>query len=88
MCYVPIDLIVFLFVFTVVFTPKEEIDMQSDQKTIRTLLNCNLCERGMNPTINIYNDDTRLCNDCFYQLERAPEMVAKSIEWFLVGNVV
>jgi hypothetical protein len=62
--------------------------MQSDQKTIETLQNCDLCERRMNPTINIYRDDTRLCNDCFCRLERAPELVAKSMERFLIGNVV
>jgi hypothetical protein len=62
--------------------------MQSDQKTIGTLKSCDLCDQKMNPTIHIYGDDTRLCNDCFYRLERAPEMVAKSMERFLIGNVV
>ena len=62
--------------------------MNSDQRTIDTPQYCDLCQRRMNPTIHIYRDDTRLCNDGFCQLESAPEVVAKSIERFLIGNVV
>jgi ribosome-binding protein aMBF1 (putative translation factor) len=62
--------------------------MKSDQLPIDIPQYCDLCQRRMNPTIHIYGEDTRLCNDCYCQLESAPEVVAKSIERFLIGNVV
>lgn len=49
---------------------------------------CELCELKMNPTVKIYNNHTRLCTACFYQMEKLPEIVAKSVERFLLGNVV
>jgi formylmethanofuran dehydrogenase subunit E len=49
---------------------------------------CDLCERLMNPTVNIYNEDLYLCNACFYQMENLPPVVAKCVERFLIGNVV
>lgn len=49
---------------------------------------CGLCEQKMNPTVKIYNSDTRLCRTCFDRMEKMPEVVAKCVERFLVGNVV
>jgi formylmethanofuran dehydrogenase subunit E len=49
---------------------------------------CDLCERLMNPTVNIYKDDYRLCNACYYQMGQMPLVVVKCVERFLVGNVV
>lgn len=49
---------------------------------------CELCEQKMNPTVKIYNNDTRLCRTCFYHMETMPGAVAKCVERFLIGNVV
>ena len=49
---------------------------------------CELCEQKMNPTVNIYNNDTRLCNGCFEHMAKTPEVVANCMERFLIGNVV
>lgn len=62
--------------------------MLSDSKTIDTLQKCELCEQKMNPTVKIYNNDTRLCKTCFHQMGKLPDIVAKSVERFLIGNVV
>lgn len=62
--------------------------MNSEQQTIETPPNCDLCQRKMNPTIHIYKQDTHLCNDCFSQLESVPLVVAKCVERFLIGDVV
>ncbi|MGD9006809.1 MAG: hypothetical protein PVG41_02750 [Desulfobacteraceae bacterium] len=58
-------------------------------RRIRLLVEkCELCEQKMNPTVKIYNDDTRLCKTCFDHIENMPEVVAKCVERFLFGNVV
>jgi recombinational DNA repair protein (RecF pathway) len=49
---------------------------------------CGLCEQKMNPTVKIYNNDTRLCKTCFDHMENMPDVVAKCVERFLIGNVV
>lgn len=49
---------------------------------------CDLCERRMNPTVRIYNDNIHLCTACFEHVRNLPEILAKSIERFLMGNVV
>lgn len=63
-------------------------DMPPDGKTIDALQKCELCEQKMNPTVNIYNNNTRLCKACFHHMEKLPDIVAKSVERFLIGNVV
>ncbi len=62
--------------------------MKSDEQTINALQKCELCEQKMNPTVKIYNNDTRLCKACFHHMEKAPDIVAKCVERFLIGNVV
>ncbi len=62
--------------------------MKSDEQPIHALQKCELCEQKMNPTVKIYNNDTRLCKACFHHMEKLPEVVAKSVERFLIGNVV
>jgi hypothetical protein len=49
---------------------------------------CDLCERLMNPTVNIYKDAYHLCNDCYDQIWQMPPVMAKCVERFLIGNVV
>jgi hypothetical protein len=63
-------------------------NVRSDHKTIDDLQKCELCEQKMNPTVKIYNKDTHLCKVCFHHMERLPDIVAKSVERFLIGNVV
>jgi NAD-dependent SIR2 family protein deacetylase len=62
--------------------------MKSDEKSSDAIPKCDLCEQKMNPTVRIYNDNTRLCSACFHHMHNLPEIVAKSIERFLIGNVV
>ena len=63
-------------------------DKQSSDKQSDPLQRCDLCEQKMNPTVKIYNNDTRLCKTCFDHMESLPEAIAKSVERFLIGNVV
>jgi hypothetical protein len=53
-----------------------------------TILKCELCEQRMIPTVKIYNNNTRPCKTCFHHMESLPEVVAKCVERFLIGNVV
>ena len=62
--------------------------MNSDEQSNEAIPKCDLCERKMNPTVRIYNDNIRLCTACFQHIENMPEIVAKSVERFLIGNVV
>jgi recombinational DNA repair protein (RecF pathway) len=62
--------------------------MRSDKQTTDALQKCDLCEQKMNPTVKIYNNDTRLCKTCFNHMENMPEVVGKCVERFLIGNVV
>lgn len=62
--------------------------MHSDDQLSETVPKCDLCERKMNPTVRIYNDNTRLCSACFHHVEKLPDIVARSVERFLIGNVV
>jgi hypothetical protein len=71
--------------------PREKEDitgMNSDEQSNEAIPKCDLCERKMNPTVKIYNDNTFLCSACFYHIKNMPEIVAKSVERFLIGNVV
>jgi hypothetical protein len=61
---------------------------QSDKPSIDPVQRCDLCEQKINPTVKIYNNDIRLCKACFGHMENLPEVVAKSVERFLIGNVV
>ncbi len=61
--------------------------MKSDHQSIDSLQKCELCEQKMNPTVNIYKN-IRLCKACFHHMDKLPEVVAKSVERFLIGNVV
>lgn len=62
--------------------------MNSDDQMKKTNARWGLCERKMNPTVRIYDDNAHLCSTCLHRLQNLPEIVAKSIERFLVGNVV
>lgn len=62
--------------------------MKSDKRTTDALQKCELCEEKMNPTVKIYNHNTRLCKACFDHMENMPEVMAKCVERFLIGNVV
>lgn len=62
--------------------------MNSEDQLGKTIPRCNLCERKMNPTVRIYNDNIHLCSACFHRIRNLPEIVAESVERFLLGNVV
>ncbi len=62
--------------------------MKSDEQPIDALQKCELCEHIMNPTVKIYNNNIRLCKACFHHMGKMPEIVAKCVERFLIGNVV
>jgi hypothetical protein len=62
--------------------------MNSDYQSSEAIPECDLCERKMNPTVRIYNDIICLCSPCFHHIQNLPKNAAKSIERFLVGNVV
>jgi hypothetical protein len=68
---------------------KEDITgMKPDEKSNQAIPGCDLCEREMNPTVRIYNHNTRLCSACFQHIQNLPGIVAKGVERFLIGNVV
>lgn len=62
--------------------------MSLDKHACDDQQNCELCDQKMNPTVMIYNHHTRLCTSCYHHMEKMPDLVAKSIERFLIGNVV
>lgn len=62
--------------------------MIMEEQDIDTLQKCEFCERKMNPTVRIYKEHNRLCSICFANVENMPEIVLKSVERVLVGNVV
>jgi hypothetical protein len=64
------------------------IAMDKTSQTKEIQKKCDLCEQVMNPTILIYKDQTCLCKACYDHMLRMPEPLAKSVERFLIGNVV
>lgn len=48
---------------------------------------CDLCEQKMNPTVRVYNNNTFLYAVCFHHMKNLPDIAAKSLERFLIGNV-
>jgi UV DNA damage repair endonuclease len=62
--------------------------MKLEKQTFSTNQKCNLCEQKMNPTVNIYKEHHHLCKACYQRMQNIPEMVAKSVERWLNGNVV
>ena len=64
------------------------MNMQSYKQSIDPLQKCELCEQKMNPTAKIYKNHIHLCKACFHYMGGMPEIAAKRIERFLIGNVV
>ena len=62
--------------------------MKSDEQSNQAIPKGDLCERKMDPTERIYNHNMHLCSVCFQHIQNMPEIVAKSVERFLIGNVV
>jgi ribosome-binding protein aMBF1 (putative translation factor) len=62
--------------------------MKLDEQSTDTLQKCELCGHKMNPTVKIYNNDTRLCKACFNHMGNMPEIVEKCVSRFLIGNVL
>ena len=62
--------------------------MESKEQPTNASPKCDLCEQKMNPTVKVYNNHTFLCAACFHHMKNLPEIVAKSLERFLIGNVV
>lgn len=62
--------------------------MKSEEQSLSTSLKCDLCEQKMNPTVNIYKAHHNLCKACFQHMQNLPEVVAKSLDRWLNGNVV
>lgn len=61
--------------------------MRTDEPSCDVIPNCELCEKKLNPTVNLYHDIC-LCSDCFQHIQNLPPVVANSLERFLIGNVV
>jgi hypothetical protein len=62
--------------------------METNATTCAIQKKCELCEQAMNPTIHIYKDQICLCKTCFGHMQQMPEILEKSVERFLIGNVV
>ena len=62
--------------------------METNTPTKDVQKKCDLCEQTMNPTAHLYKDWTCLCKACFGHMQQMPEPLAKSVERFLIGNVV
>jgi hypothetical protein len=62
--------------------------MKTEPTTKELQQKCELCEQTMNPTIHIYKEQTSLCRACFGHMQQLPEPLVKSVERFLMGNVV
>jgi hypothetical protein len=60
----------------------------SDEPSIDAFRKWELCEQKMNPTVKIYNHNSRLGKACFHHMENLPQVVAKSVGPFLMGTVV
>lgn len=61
--------------------------MNSDEQSSEAIPKCDLCERKLNSAVRNYNR-THLCSVCFQRIQNLHEMVAKSVDRFLIGNVV
>ncbi len=61
--------------------------MDSNEQLRETLQKCDLCEQKINPAVKICNNIC-LCPACFHHIQKMPEIVAKNVERFLIGNVV
>jgi hypothetical protein len=61
--------------------------MKADELSRDVIPNCNLCDEKMNLTLDSRND-IYLCSECFQHTQDSPQIVAKSVERFLIGNVV
>ena len=62
--------------------------MESNNKNMDTAKKCEMCDRKMNPTVNVYKEDTRLRTARFGHLQGVPEHLARSVERFLIGNAL
>jgi hypothetical protein len=62
--------------------------MNSKEQPVDELQKCELCERKLNPSINIFNIHTCLCTACFQQMHTLPKIVANNLSRFLIGNVI
>ena len=62
--------------------------MESNKTNMDTAKKCDMCDQKMNPTVNAYKEDTRLCAACFGHMQCVPEHLARSVERFLIGNVL
>ena len=62
--------------------------MQIDKNIEIAAANCQLCEQEMNPTGYPLNEEIVLCRGCYHHMKRLPEVVIKSVERFIIGNVV
>lgn len=60
----------------------------SDEKSVDVRMQCTLCEQKMNPSVRVYNDHICLRSACYCRMQNLSETAARSIERFLMGNVV
>lgn len=67
---------------------EDETEMKSDSHSIELFHQCELCEKKRNTETRVFSNDTHLCEVCLNHVEKLPEIVAKSVERFLIGNVV
>lgn len=64
------------------------VDAKSDTQSIVGLQECELCGQKVDLEMKVNINDLRLCEVCHHQIKRMPEMVAKGVVRFLIGNVV
>ncbi len=62
--------------------------MQSNQTIEMTTSQCHLCEQKMNRSAYLFTKEIVICGVCYHHLERLPEVVIRSVERFLIGNVM
>lgn len=62
--------------------------MKSEEQMPGRPQKCELCGHILNPHVEIYKTHTLLCSTCFQQMDTLPEVLANSLERFLIGNVV
>ncbi|MCP4744641.1 MAG: hypothetical protein GY874_00640 [Desulfobacteraceae bacterium] len=61
--------------------------MNLNEHAIESRSNCDLCDQTRNQVSNKYNGNC-FCPNCSNCMEDVPNNLAKSVERFLIGNVV
>ena len=62
--------------------------MKENKRKKKDVPLCDMCGEKMNPTINIYRENICMCKYCFSSVGNVDGIIGKSLERFLLGNVV